>query len=91
MNLLTSVCRLRQLREVKPVIATAALESRSLHLHYLSAELVIFSMFDVTMWVNKRQAMANVLNSFIHQWVPGGILIDQVSNSLILLEVTESS
>ena len=78
MNLLSSVHHLRKLREVKPIIATAALESRALHLHYLSAELVIFSMFDVNVCENERQEMARALLSFSSQWVPGDILIDQV-------------
>ena len=78
MNLLSSVHHLRKLREVKPIIATAALESPALHLHYLSAELVIFSMFDVNVCENERQEMARALLSFSSQWVPGDILIDQV-------------
>ena len=81
MNLLTSAHRLRELRSVKPILATAALESRTLHLNYLSAELVIISLFDVGVWVNEREAMARTLLSFRHQWVPGEMLIDQVQNT----------
>ena len=78
MNLLTSIHRLRQLRNVKPVIAAAALESRTLHINYLSAELAIFSMFDCSVSVNEKEAMARTLLSFRHQWIPGEMLIDQV-------------
>jgi hypothetical protein len=81
MSLLTSVHRLRQLRNVSPILATAALGPRTLHLNYLSAELGIFSLFDVGLWVNEREAMARTLLSFRHQWVPGEMLIDQVQNT----------
>ena len=66
MNLLTSAHRLRELRSVKPILATAALETRSLHLNYLSSELVIFSLFDIGVTVGEKEAMARTLLSFRH-------------------------
>ena len=81
MNLLTSAHRLRELRSVKPILATAALETRSLHLNYLSSELVIFSLFDIGVTVGEKEAMARTLLSFRHQWVPGEMLINQVQNT----------
>ena len=87
MNLLTSVHRLRELRSVKPILATAALESRSLHLNYLSSELVIFSLFDIGVTAGEKEAIGQDLAE-LHTSVGTWRDADRPGTKYLKLDVT---
>ena len=59
-------------------MATAALEKRELHLHYLSTEYVVFSLFDDTVPKEEKKEIAKAMLGFLPGWQPGELLIDEV-------------
>ena len=92
-NLLTAIQHLRALRDMPEAaempgtaaIATVALLKREAHLKMLSAELVVFHLFNTQGSDESRARMARALLRHHSLWVPGGFLIDPVRYYLLLL------
>ena len=63
---------------MEPEIAEEALRKRDQHLFMLSAELVVFHLFNVEASEQERRKMANALLHHRPHWVPGDFLIDPV-------------
>lgn len=61
------------------VMARTALAKRELHLQFLSAELVVFHIFNDAASLESRSAMARALLGVLDLWEPGDILIDAVT------------
>jgi hypothetical protein len=60
-------------------MAQARLEKRAKHLHFLSAELSFFELFNVntaTSSIESRRQLAKVLAELLPQWNPGNFLIN---------------
>ena len=92
-NVLTAIQHLRALRDMPEAaempgtaaIATVALLKREAHLNMLSAELVIFHLFNTEASDESRARMARALVRHLSLWVPGEFLIDPVRYSLPLV------
>ena len=91
-NVLTAIQHLRALRDMPEAaempgtaaIATVALLKREAHLNMLSAEFVVFDLFNLEASDENRAKMARALVRHLSLWVPGGYLIDPVRYSLPL-------
>ena len=92
-NLLTAIQHLRALRDMPEAaempgtaaIATVALMKREPHLYMLSAEFVVFDLFNPEASEESRARMARALVRHLSLWVPGEFLIDPVRCSLLLV------
>ena len=74
LNLLSQIHEMRSVRHETPVVITA-LATLERHLNFLSPELVIFALFDLSVPAEERQEMASKLLAYINQWEPGERLI----------------
>ena len=74
LNLVTQIHEMRSVRLETPVVAIA-LETLERHLNFLTAELVVYSLFDLDVPEEERAQMALRLSSYAHQWEPGERLI----------------
>lgn len=92
-NVLTAIQHLRALRDMPEAaempgtaaIATVALLKREAHLNMLSAEFVVFDLFNLEASDENRAKMARALVRHLSLWVPGEFLIDPVRCSLLLV------
>ena len=69
-------------------MAQARLEKRAKHLHFLSAELSFFELFNVntaTSSIESRRQLAKVLAELLPQWNPGNFL---TTHTLFLMKIS---
>ena len=80
LNLLLAIQRTDGLKQFMPIVSRAGLEQRERHLCYLCPEQAVFGIFDDRICDEEKRAVVDALMSYIHQWQPGEILIDAVSD-----------
>ena len=74
-QLLTSIARLRAIRNEVPLVSMTALTTIERHLNFVSPELVVFSMFDEQVPDFERKKMAAKLLTYLDDWEPEERLI----------------